>query len=85
MKDLFDENGLLNIDILMEQTPSWKSIIADELVTNEELKEQSERVMRLAEKLQAACNQEQIDLVKAFLAELNVLNMAYHYNSVKPM
>ena len=43
----FDENGILNIDETVVNTPSFKSIMEDGIVTEEEIKSQSDKVIAL--------------------------------------
>ena len=73
MNTFFDESGTLNIDDLILQQPSFKKIMEDGVVTDEELAEQKERVIALLKKLEQKLTPEQIDLVRELLAEISVL------------
>ena len=73
MSTFFDESGALNIDDLILQQPSFKKIMEDGVVTDEELAEQKERVIALLKKLEQKLTPEQIDLVRELLAEISVL------------
>ena len=73
MNTFFDESGTLNIDDLILQQPSFKKIMEDGVVTDEELAEQKERVIALLKKLEQKLTPEQIDQVRELLAEISVL------------
>lgn len=73
MKTFFDESGTLNIDELILQQPSFQKIMEDGVVTEEEIKEQRERVTNLLKKLENSLSPEQIDHVRELLAEISVL------------
>lgn len=73
MNTFFDESGTLNIDDLILQQPSFKKIMEDGVVTDEELVEQKERVIALLKKLEQKLTPEQIDQVRELLAEISVL------------
>ena len=73
MNTFFDESGILNIDDLILEQPSFKKIMEDGVVTDEELAEQKERVIALLKKLEQSLTSEQIDQVRELLAEISVL------------
>ena len=73
MNTFFDESGGLNIDDLILQQPSFKKIMEDGIVTEEELAEQKERVISLLKKIEQNFTSEQIDQVRELLAEISVL------------
>lgn len=73
MSTFFDESGALNIDDFILQQPSFKKIMEDGMVTDEELAEQKERVIILLKKLEQNSTPEQIDQVRELLAEISVL------------
>ena len=73
MNTFFDESGSLNIDDLIIQQPSFKKIMEDGVVTEEELAEQKERVIILLKKIEQGFTPEQIDKVRELLAEISVL------------
>lgn len=73
MNTFFDEFGTLNIDDLILQQPSFKKIMEDGLVTDEELAEQKERVIAILKKLEQKFSPEQIDQIRELLAEISVL------------
>ena len=73
MNTFFDESGTLNIDDLIIQQSSFKKIMEDGVVTEEELTEQKERVIALLKKFEQNSTPEQIDQVRELLAEISVL------------
>ena len=73
MNTFFDESGTLNIDDIILEQPSFKKIMEDGVVTDEELAEQKERVIDLLKKLEHNLSPEQIDQVRELLAEISVL------------
>jgi len=83
MRSFLDEQGLLNLDEVIMKSSSFQQIMEDGIVTEEELKAQSDRVMALIEKVQQMCSEEQQVAVKELMAEMNVLYVAYHYMNLK--
>ena len=83
MRSFLDEQGLLNLDEVIMKSPSFQQIMEDGIVTEEELKAQSDRVMALIEKVQQMCSEEQQVAVKELMAEMNVLYVAFHYMNLK--
>lgn len=73
MSKLLDEAGCLNIDDLIMQHESFKKIMDDGVVTDEEIKEQSQRVVSILKKFEQGCSSEQIELMRELLAEISVL------------
>ncbi len=73
MNTFFDESGSLNIDDLILQQPSFKKIMEDGIVTEEELAEQEERVIALLKSFEQNSTPELVDQVRELLAEISVL------------
>ena len=46
MKKLFDKNGLLNIEDIIMNTPSFQKIVEDSVITEEEIRELYRKIMR---------------------------------------
>jgi len=78
MQTLFDENGLLNISDIVKNHPSYKAIMEDGIVTDQELKAQSEATIASLHKLQSICNEEQQNAILDAISEMSVLFAAYH-------
>lgn len=73
MKNLVDENGFLNVEDLIMNSPSFHKIMEDNIITEEELQAQSDLVISLLTQLEATCSDEQKELLRKLLAELCVL------------
>lgn len=79
----FDENGILNIDELVVNNASFKNIMEDGLVTEEEIKEQSDKVVAMLQSMEAKYTEEQLTEIKALLSETSVLYAIYNINSIQ--
>lgn len=73
MVKLFDEYGNLNVEDLIMKSESFKKIIADDIVTEDEVLEQTERVTELLKEMEATCTPEQADILRRLIAEICVL------------
>ncbi len=75
MKNIFfDSEGSLNINEAVINHPSYKNILEDSVVTEEEILQQSELVMSLFRRIEEECSDSQKELIKEMLIETNVLN-----------
>lgn len=73
MKNLVDENGFLNVEDLIMNSPSFQKIMEDNTITEEEIQTQSDLVISLLTQLESTCSEEQKELLRKLLAELCVL------------
>lgn len=73
MNTFFDNNGMLNIDDLIVEQPSFIKIMEDGVVTEEELQEQSKRVESILKDIEQTASPETIEKVRHLLAEVSVL------------
>lgn len=73
MKSLLDKYNNLNIEDLIVNQPSFKHIVEDGVITDEEIKEQSNRVIAKIKELETICTFEQKENVRELLAEMSVL------------
>lgn len=73
MNTFFEEEGILNIDDLILEQPSFQKIMEDGIVTEEELQGQSHRVISSLKSFEASASSKQIDQVREILAEISVL------------
>ena len=73
MKNLVDENGFLNVEDLIMNSPSFQKIMEDNIITEEEIQTQSALVISLLTQLESTCSEEQKELLRRLLAELCVL------------
>lgn len=78
MKKLFDENGMLNISDIVTNHPSYKAIMEDGIVTDQELKDQADATIASLRKLQELCDEEQQNAILDAISEMSVLFAAYH-------
>ncbi len=81
----FDENGVLNLDEMVAQNDSFKKIMADELVSEAEVKEQSDRVLQMMHDMEQRYTAEQVEEIKHLLVETNVLYAIYNIHSLQTL
>lgn len=79
----FDKNGVLNLDEAVMDIDSFKTIMADGIVTDEELKAQSDRVIGILHDMEKMYSPEQLKEIKQLLAETAVLYAIYNYHSIQ--
>ena len=70
---IFNEQGFLDIDGMIAAQPSFQNIMADGIVTEEELHQQSDTVIGLMREVEDQA------FIKRLFAETNVLTTIYHY------
>lgn len=78
MHTLFDEKGYLNIGDIVSNHPSFKAIMEDGIVTDDELRIQSEKTIASLRKLQEICDETQQNAILDAISEMSVLFAAYH-------
>ena len=74
----FNENGILNIDEMLVNNASFKKIMEDGVVTEEEITAQSEKVIAILHEIEKKYSEEQIEEIKSMLAESSVLFAVYN-------
>ncbi len=72
-KPWFDETGMLKLDEYVSEMPSFRRILADEVVSVQEYQEHAERTVALLRQLEAALPEEARGVATAALCELAVL------------
>lgn len=77
----FDEDGILNIDEMIIENPSYQKIMEDGVVTDEELAEQADKVVAQLREMETKFNEEQIADIKKLLVEANVLQAIYNIHA----
>ena len=82
MKSLFDENGVLNVSDIVTDSASFKTIMADGIVTDDELDAQTHRAI---DALQDICTPEQQSAVLDAITELSVLFASYHIHELQDL
>ena len=78
MNTLFDKDGILNISNIVVNHPSYKTIMEDGMVTDDELKQQANAAVASLRRLQELCNGEQQSAIVDAISEMAVLFAAYH-------
>lgn len=73
---------ILDLESIMMNNPSLIKILEDGIVTQEEIMQQSHKVMSLASELQQMCSEEQLVKIQSLVAEMNALYVAYNYNEL---
>lgn len=75
---LFNEHGILKLDEVVMNHPSWQKMMADGIVTAEELTMQADTMTALLHRVDETLNDEQKQMVESLLAEASVLFAAHH-------
>ena len=75
----FNEQGIIDIDELIARQSSFQKIMDDGIVTDEELQDQSQRVISLLHEEQRF-SEADLQFIKTLFAETNVLSAIYHYH-----
>lgn len=81
----FNEKGILNIDELIMNNASFKKIMEDGIVTKEEIKEQSDKVVALLHDMEKKYSAEQLNEIKELLVESGVLYAVYNFYSIQSL
>lgn len=79
----FNEKGFLNIDEMVVNNPSFKAIMDDGIVTEDEIKAQSDKVVAMLHDLEAKYSEEQLTEIKNLLVESSVLYAVYNFHSIQ--
>ena len=79
----FNENGILNIDELVAENATFRNIMEDGIVTDEELKAQSDKVIAILQDFETKYTEEQLTEIKQLLVESSVLYAVYNFHSIQ--
>lgn len=79
----FNKEGILNIDEMVADNASFKNIMVDGIVTEEEIKAQSEKVIAMLHDMEAKYSNEQLAEIKDLFVETSVLYAVYNINSIQ--
>ena len=79
----FNENGMLDIDGMVAENASFKNIMEDGVVTEDEIKTQSDKVLNLLHDMEARYSEEQLAEIKTLLVEASVLYTVYNFYSIQ--
>lgn len=81
----FNENGILDIDGMLINNDSFKAIMEDGIVTEEEIATQSEKVLNMLRDIEKKYTTEQVEDIKSLLAESSVLFAIYNFYSIQSL
>jgi len=79
----FNEEGVLNIDEMVVNNASFKSMMEDGAISDEEIKAQSDKVVAILRDMETKYNEEQLAEIKNLLVESSVLYAAYNFYSIQ--
>ena len=79
----FNEEGILNIDEMVVNNAPFKAIMEDGVITEEEIKAQSDKVVSMLHDMEAKYNEEQLTEIKNLLVESSVLLAVYNFHSIQ--
>lgn len=79
----FNEEGILNIDEMVVSNASFKNIMEDGVVTEEEIKGQSDKVVAILHDMESKYSEEQLSEIKNLLVESSVLYAVYNFYSIQ--
>lgn len=79
----FDEKGILNLDEMLVNNVSFKKIMEDGIVSEDEIKEQSDKVLAMLHAMETKYNLEELAEIKNLLMEVSVLYAVYNFYSIQ--
>jgi hypothetical protein len=79
----FNEEGILNIDEMVVNNTSFKTILEDGIITEEEIKIQSDKVVAMLREMEAKYSEEQLAEIKSLLVESSVLYAVYNFHTIQ--
>ena len=79
----FNKKGILNIDEIVANNASFKNIMEDGIVTEDEVKAQSDKVIAMLHDMETKYSQGQLAEIKSLLAETSVLYAVYNFHSIQ--
>ncbi len=79
----FNNEGILNIDEMVVNNESFKKIMEDGIVSEDEIKEQSEKVVAMLQAMEKKYTAEQLQEIKELLVESSVLYAVYNFYEIQ--
>ncbi len=79
----FNDKGILNIDEMVANNPSFQNIMEDGIITEEEIMVQAEKVVKILQEMESKYSEEQLAEIKSLLAESSVLFAVYNFHSIQ--
>ena len=81
----FNQNGTSNLEEAILNKESFKKLMEDGIVSEEEIKEQSEKVIGLFKDIENKFSEDQLRDIKDLLAETSVLYAVYNIYSIQSL
>lgn len=79
----FNEKGILDIDEMFANNESFKKIMEDGVITEEEIKDQSDKVVSILHDMESKYTDEQLVEIRNLLVESSVLYAVYNFYSIQ--
>ena len=79
----FNEQGMLNLDEAVMNQPTFKKIMEDGIVTEQEIKEQSERMVSILKSMEKNYTEQRE--IKELLVEAGVLFTTSQYHALQSL
>lgn len=79
----FDKNGMLDIDGLVMKNESFRKIMEDGVVTEEEVRGQSDKVIAMLHEMETKYDAKQIEEISRLISEFSVLFAVYEQYSIQ--
>ncbi len=79
----FNEEGILNLDEMVVNNASFKTIMEDGVITDEEIKAQSEKVVAMLHDMETKYTEEQLAEIRNLFVESSVLYALYNVYSIQ--
>ncbi len=79
----FNAEGILDIDEMIVNNASFKNIMEDGVVTEDEIKAQSDKVVVILQDMETKYSKEQLEDIKNLLVEASVLYTVYNFYSIQ--
>lgn len=79
----FNEKGILDVDEMVLDNASFRNIMEDGIITEEEIKAQSDKVVAMLHDMEAKYGKEQLAEIKDLLVESSVLYAVYNLHSIQ--
>ena len=79
----FNKEGILDIDEMVMENASFKNMMEDGVITEEEIKIQSDKVVAILHDIEGKYCNEQLAEIKELLVESSVLYAVYNYYSIQ--
>lgn len=79
----FNEEGILAIDDMVMENASFRRIMEDGVITEEEIKAQSDKVLAMLRSMEVKYSAEQLAEIRDMLVESSVLYALYNIYSIQ--